>query len=152
MSDLPERAPDWVLFLDAERDPPKSADVFGKEVIHAKNIREFIAAVEARGEPFMVMFDWHLGAGEPDGLDAARWLVAYDRRHDILKEGFIYDSQSSDREKARDIVRLLADHLADKFDTDPEQTARAAHRRARTVTASITKPKAMPSRFRFSDR
>jgi hypothetical protein len=135
MNDTVERAPDWVLFLDDERDPPKSTDVFGKEVVHARNIREFIAAIEARGEPFMAMFDWYLGAGEPDGLEAARWLVAYDHKHDILKEGFMYDSQSSDREKARDIVRLLADHLADKFDTDPEDTARAARRRARAVTA-----------------
>lgn len=152
MSDTPERAPDWVLFLDDEREPPKSANVFGKEVVHAKNIREFIAAIKARGEPFMVMFDWYLGAGEPDGLEVARWLVAYDLKHDILKEGFMYDSQSSDREKARDIVRLLADHLADKFDTDPEEPARSARRRARSVTATVTRPKPSPSSFRFDRR
>ncbi|MBY3150854.1 hypothetical protein HFO56_00225 [Rhizobium laguerreae] len=150
MTEVNETVSGWVLFLDDEREPPKSADVWNKEVVHAKNIREFIAAIEERGEPFVVMFDWYLGSGEPDGLEAARWLVAYDREHDILKQGFIYDSQSSDREKARDIVRIIANHLADKFDTDPDDAAREARRRARAVTGPNTRP--TPSRFRFGRR
>jgi hypothetical protein len=129
-TELTERAPDYVLFLDDERDPPKPSEVFGKEVLHAKNIRDFIAVIEARGEPFMIMFDWYLGGGEPDGLDVARWLVAYDQQNDILTEGLMFDSQSSDREKARAIVRLVANHLAAKFGKDdPDDVIRAARRR-----------------------
>lgn len=128
-------APAYVLFLDDERDPPKSADVWNKEVVHAKNIREFVTAIETRGEPFMVMFDWYLGSGEPNGLEAARWLVSYDLQHDILTEGLLFDSQSSDREKARDIVRLIANHLASKFSKDgPDDIIRAARRRVPSVT------------------
>jgi hypothetical protein len=127
---MTDSAPDYVLFLDDERDPPTSSDVFGKQVVHAKNIREFIAVIEARGEPFMVMFDWYLGGGEPDGLEAARWLVAYDQKHNILTDGLMFDSQSSDREKARAIVKLVADHLAAKFGKDdPDDVIRAARRR-----------------------
>lgn len=127
---MTDSAPDYVLFLDDERDPPKPSEVFGKEVLHAKNIRDFIAVIEARGEPFMIMFDWYLGGGEPDGLDVARWLVAYDQQNDILTEGLMFDSQSSDRDKARAIVRLVANHLAAKFGKDdPDDVIRAARRR-----------------------
>jgi hypothetical protein len=121
---------EYVLFLDDERDPPKSKDVRGKDVVHAKNIREFISAIQGRGEPFMVMFDWYLGSGEPSGLEAAQWLVDYDLKHNILGEEFLFHSQSFDREKARDIVRLIASHLAVKFGTDDaDDIMRAARRR-----------------------
>jgi hypothetical protein len=112
---MSEQTPDYVLFLDDERTPPKPSAVYGKEVVHAKNIREFAAAIRERGEPFMVFFDWYLGSGEPDGLEAAKWLIAYDREHDILTEGLMYDSQSSDKTKAREIVRLIAVYLEEKF-------------------------------------
>ncbi|MCZ7861474.1 hypothetical protein O9X98_08690 [Agrobacterium salinitolerans] len=136
--------PDYVLFLDDERDPPKSADVWNKQVVHAKNIREFIAAIETRGEPFMIMFDWYLGSGEPDGLEAARWLVSYDLQHNILTEGLMFDSQSSDRQKARDIVRLIANHLATKFSKDdPDDVIRSARRRVPSVARPV------PRRLRF---
>jgi hypothetical protein len=132
--------PDYVLFLDDERDPPKSADGWNKEVVHAKNIREFIAAIEARGEPFMIMFDWYLGGGEPNGLEAARWLVAYDERNNILTEGLLFDSQSSDKEKARSIIRLVAGHLADKFGKDdPDDVIRSARRRLPLSARPTTK-------------
>lgn len=108
-------APDWVLFLDDERRPPGPRDVFGKEVVHAKNIREFQAAIRERGEPFMIFFDWYLGGGEPDGLDVARWLVEYDREHDILTEDLMYESQSSDRRKAREIERTIALYIEEKY-------------------------------------
>jgi hypothetical protein len=111
------QAPNWVLFLDDERKPPKPSDVFGCEVVHAKNVREFAAAIRERGEPFMIFFDWYLGSGEPDGLEAAKWLIEYDREHDILTEGLMFDSQSSDKTKAREIVRLIAVYLEEKFAT-----------------------------------
>lgn len=119
--------PDWILFLDDERTPPKSSAVFGKTVVLAKNIREFQAAIRERGEPFMVCFDWYLGSGEPDGLEAAKWLIEYDREHDILTEGLMYDSQSSDRTKAREIVRTIGLYLEDKF---PQDDSRPRVRRA----------------------
>ncbi|MDW9478656.1 hypothetical protein GOB57_08055 [Sinorhizobium meliloti] len=117
--------PNYVLFLDDERAPPKSADVWNKEVVHAKNIREFVAAIETRGEPFMLMLDWYLGSGEPDGLEAARWLVSYDRQNNILTDDLLFDSQSSNWEKARDIVKTIADHLARKFDKDASRVSSA---------------------------
>jgi hypothetical protein len=92
--------------------------------------------------------DWYLGAGEPSGFDAARWLIGYDREHDILKQGFMYDSQSSDREKARDIIRALADHLAEKFGIDPDDARRAGHKRIRPT--SDIKP--VPLHLRFQRR
>jgi hypothetical protein len=145
IDDSPELAPDWVLFLDDERDPPKSSDVWNKVVVHAKNIREFIAAIETRGQPFMVTFDWYLGSGEPSGLDAACWLVEYDRGHDILTEGFLFDSQSSDKKRAREIVRTVADHLARKFDKDPDDAIRDGRRRLRIASEQ----KREPSHYRF---
>lgn len=114
---MTEGASDWVLYLDDERTPPKSSAVYGKEVVHAKNVREFADAIRARGEPFMIFFDWYLGSGEPDGLEAAKWLISYDREHDVLTEGLMYDSQSSDKTKAREIVRLIAVYLEQKFAT-----------------------------------
>ncbi|WP_327210283.1 cyclic-phosphate processing receiver domain-containing protein [Rhizobium leguminosarum] len=115
---MTEGASDWVLYLDDERTPPKSSAVYGKEVVHAKNVREFADAIRARGEPFMIFFDWYLGSGEPDGIEAAKWLIAYDREHDILTEGLMYDSQSSDKTKAREIVRLIGHYLEEKFPWD----------------------------------
>lgn len=124
---MTEHAPDWILFLDDERTPPKSSAVCGKEVVHAKNVREFADAIRARGEPFMIFFDWYLGSDEPDGLEAAKWLISYDREHDVLTEGLMYDSQSSDKTKAREIVRLIGLYLEEKFPAD-ENRARARRR------------------------
>lgn len=121
---MTEGASDWVLYLDDERTPPK---VYGKEVVHAKNVREFADAIRARGEPFMIFFDWYLGSGEPDGLEAAKWLISYDREQDVLTEGLMYDSQSSDKTKAREIVRLIGLYLEEKFPAD-ENRARARRR------------------------
>lgn len=126
---MEKRVPDYVLFLDDERDPPKPSDVFDKTVVHAKNIREFMHAVETRGEPFMVMFDWYLGGSEPDGLDAVAWLIKYDRAHDILTPDLMFDSQSSDKKKAREIVSKLSGYLAEKFGVpDADDLAWAARR------------------------
>ena len=120
---------DYVLFLDDERHPPEGRDVFGWEVVHVRNLREFALAIRARGAPAMVCFDWYLGSGEPTGLDAVEWLVDHDLRHDVVRENLLFDSQSSDRDKARAIVRRLAEHIAAKFgNLDAEDVARAGRR------------------------
>lgn len=125
----------YLLFLDDERTPPKRGSFgFGWEVEHARNIREFIEIVQRRGPPAMVCFDWYLGAGEPSGLDAARWLIDYDREHDVIDEDMLFDSQSSDRGKAREIVRLIADHIAIKFKRDdPDDIVRSRRRQHRAT-------------------
>lgn len=105
----------YVLFLDDERAPPLPKDVYGAEVVHAKNLKEFQKAIEERGEPFLLMFDWYLGVCEPNGFDAASWLIEYDKEHNILSEDLMYDSHSSDSKKARDIVVLISDYLKAKF-------------------------------------
>ena len=133
-------APNWVLFLDDERTPPKSKDVWEKEVVHAKNSVEFIAAIKERGEPFMIMFDWYLGGGQPTGLDIVKWLVEYDEEANILTEDLFFDSQSSDKTKAREIVRLLGDYLARKFSKDDvDDVVRAARKRV-ISTDTVRKP------------
>nr|WP_250808128.1 cyclic-phosphate processing receiver domain-containing protein [Neorhizobium tomejilense] len=121
---------DYMLFLDDERTPPKEKDVFGWEVVHAKNIREFIAAIRTRGAPAMIAFDWYLGAGEPDGLEAARWLTFHDEEEDVIREDLIFYSQSSDKLKAREISRLIAEYIAKKYGKDdPDDLIRAGRRK-----------------------
>jgi hypothetical protein len=123
---------EYVLFLDDERKPPEPKDVFGWDVVHARNIREFIEAIETRGAPAMVCFDWYLGPGQPDGLEAARWMTFEDQHSgNIIREDMIFDSQSSDRTKAREIERLIADYIARKFSKDDADAVLRASRRKR---------------------
>lgn len=131
----------YVLFLDDERSPPLPSDVRDQEVVHAKNFWEFKNTIEERGEPLFVMFDWYLGSGAPNGLDTANWLIEYDKEHDILSRDLVYHSHSSDWEKARDIVALLANHLAEKFGNDVADELREQRRRVRSVgTSNIPQP------------
>lgn len=130
---------EYVLFLDDERDPPKSGDVFGWEVVHAKNIREFVEVVKTRGAPAIVYFDWYLGAGQPDGIEAARWLIFHDADHDVIREDLMFESQSSDREKGRTIVKMLAEYISRKFPAkDADDVLRAARRA--TPRAGMPRP------------
>lgn len=106
----------YILFLDDERDPPDNmTKSWGVEVVIARTVAAFKDVVEARGEPFMVQFDWYLGTGQPDGLAAAQWLIEYDRQHNILTQDFMFDSHSSEPLKAREIVRLLWNYMQEKF-------------------------------------
>jgi hypothetical protein len=107
----------YVLFLDDERQPPKPKQWMGLEIVHAKTPIEFVTTIKERGAPFALLMDWYLGSGQADGLELARWLIEYDKEHDIIPEDMMYDSHSSDWKKARDIVRLIGDHMDAKFRT-----------------------------------
>ncbi|NTF18071.1 hypothetical protein G6L37_06610 [Agrobacterium rubi] len=106
---------DYVLFLDDERQPPKPSQWCGVEIVHAKTPFEFVTAIRERGAPFAVLFDWYLGSGQSNGLELAHWLIEHDREHDVIREDTIFDSHSSDHRKAREIVRLLTDHVSQKY-------------------------------------
>jgi hypothetical protein len=105
----------YVLFLDDERKPPEPRKWFGLEIVHAKTPSEFVRTIKERGAPFALLMDWYLGPGHADGIELARWLIEYDKSHNIIPEDMMFDSHSSDREKARDIVRLIGDHIDAKF-------------------------------------
>lgn len=114
---------DYVLFLDDERQPPKPKQWMGLDIVHAKTPSEFCATIEKRGAPFALLMDWHLGSGKQNGLELTQWLIDYDRQHDIIPEDMMYDSHSSDWEKARDIVRLIGAYIDEKFRPAAKQSA-----------------------------
>lgn len=109
----------YVLFLDDERQPPKPDQWMNLEIVHVKTPYEFVATIKDRGAPFALLMDWHLGSGQANGLELTRWLIEHDKKHDIIPEDMIYDSHSSDREKAVAIVRMIADHMKAKFRATP---------------------------------
>jgi hypothetical protein len=108
-------AENYVLFLDDERQPPDPKQWMDLEIVHAKTPFEFVTTIKERGAPFALLMDWYLGSGQANGLELARWLVEHDKKHDIIPEDMVYDSHSSDREKAVAIVRLIGDHIRQKF-------------------------------------
>jgi hypothetical protein len=116
----------YVLFLDDERQPPKPEQWMGLEIVHAKTPFEFVSVIKERGAPFALLMDWYLGSGQANGLELARWLVEHDKKHDIIPEDMMYDSHSSDWKKAREIVRLIGEHMAAKFRTTPSPPASAS--------------------------
>lgn len=105
----------YVLFLDDERQPPKPDQWMNLEIVHVKTPYEFVKTIKERGAPFALLMDWYLGSGQANGLELARWLIEHDKEHDIIPEDMMFDSHSSDREKAVAIVRLIADHIKTKF-------------------------------------
>jgi hypothetical protein len=110
---------DYILFLDDEREPPEPRQWGGMEIVHAKTPHQFVSTIAERGAPFALLMDWYLGSGQADGLELTRWLIEHDRKHDIIPEDMIVDSHSSDREKRVAIVRLLTDHMRNKFRAQP---------------------------------
>jgi hypothetical protein len=116
----------YVLFLDDERQPPKPEQWMGLAIVHAKTPFEFVSVIKERGAPFALLMDWYLGSGQANGLELARWLVEHDKKHDIIPEDMMYDSHSSDWKKAREIVRLIGEHMAAKFRTTPSPPASAS--------------------------
>jgi hypothetical protein len=103
-----------MLFLDDERQAPTS-DLMDMEVVSVKTVREFIETVTERGCPSIISFDWYLGTGQPTGLDAARWLIEYDKVSDVISPDFMFESQSLNKDKAKEIVKELALYITGKF-------------------------------------
>lgn len=58
------------IYLDDERKCPE-------DHILCKNYYEFVELITERGLPYRIAFDHDLGSGQPDGRDAAEWLVNY---------------------------------------------------------------------------
>jgi hypothetical protein len=108
---------EYFLYLDDERPLPDPKSLFGDmEMVAAKSFKDFKETILARGAPFMISFDWYLGVGCADGLDAAKWLIEHDKTNDILGRDFLFDAHSSNVDKAREIMRLLAIYLEGKHD------------------------------------
>ena len=70
-----------ILWLDDARNPADklwhSYFPCDGDVVWVKTYNEFVEWVETNGLPIAVCFDHDIGADEPTGYDAAKWLVDY---------------------------------------------------------------------------
>lgn len=64
----------YYLFLDDERIPGEWYQ--GKQVLVARNFKQFVQTIRDLGWPKHISFDHDLGDG-PTGADCAKWLIEY---------------------------------------------------------------------------
>jgi len=93
---------DKLLFLDDLRNPSDCIEymtkrgydnkLYTKEWEVVRNYKSFTNWIELNGLPALISFDHDLGEYDKEGIDCAKWLVAYCLEHQISLPEYIVHS------------------------------------------------------------